>query len=175
MGKFLESEKTRQALLVPTSLYLSKKARGGGVYRSKHRFFCLPIECAEENLFPDIRTRVLTYFNANHIKWHDGWNGNPSHHLCDSQVCCINFLFPFADKPDALAKVLRSIFPNIQVMLPMEEGLYVVHEWIGKDDYLREKKEARNKKRSRGANCTSVDAAVMFERTYRWQTANCFD
>jgi hypothetical protein len=22
--------------------------------------------------------------------------------MCDSQVCCINFLFPFADQPDAL-------------------------------------------------------------------------
>ncbi|RPJ87629.1 MAG: hypothetical protein EHM18_00140 [Acidobacteria bacterium] len=37
-------------------------------------------------------------------------------------------------------------------------------EWIGEENYLRER-VARNSARTRGANCTSADAAVMFERT----------
>jgi len=49
-------------------------------------------------------------------------------------------------------------------MLPIEKGQYVTFEWIGQENYLRER-VARNGKRTRGANCTSADAAVMFERT----------
>jgi hypothetical protein len=80
-------------------------------------------------------------------------------------VCCVNFLFPFADRPAALARVLQPVFPELSHMLPFENGEYVSFEWIGKDDYLGEKKNARNKLRSRGATCTSMDAIVMFERT----------
>ena len=28
--------------------------------------------------------------------------------MCDSQVCCVNFLYPFADKPEALAALLAT-------------------------------------------------------------------
>jgi hypothetical protein len=84
--------------------------------------------------------------------------------LCDSQVCCANFLFPFADKPTDLANLLRPLFPDIRRMLPMEqEGQFVSIEWIGQDNYLGEKMP-RHGKRTRGANFTSADAAVMFER-----------
>lgn len=52
-------------------------------------------------------------------------------------------------------------------MLPMEEGefpdRYVSFEWIGHEDYLKEKK-SKDGRRTRGANCTSADAAVMFDR-----------
>ena len=49
-------------------------------------------------------------------------------------------------------------------MLPIEDGHYVACEWIGQKNYLREKVSG-NGKRTRGANCTSADAAVMFEET----------
>ena len=48
-------------------------------------------------------------------------------------------------------------------MLPVEDGLYVTFEWIGEKDYLGEQK-ARIGRRTRGANTTSADAIVMFER-----------
>lgn len=111
MGKFLEAERQRQAKFKASSLYFSEAARSDGVYRGKPRSFCLPLEYARENLFLDIRQTAPAYFAAQDIKWHDGGDGNPSNHLCDSQVCCVNFLFPFADKPHALAAVLRPIFP----------------------------------------------------------------
>jgi len=46
----------------------------------------------------------------------------------------------------------------------MEDGLYVSFEWIGQKNYLGERM-AQNGKRTRGANCTSADAVVLFERT----------
>jgi hypothetical protein len=48
-------------------------------------------------------------------------------------------------------------------MLPIESGQYVTFEWIGQKNYLGEK-IFRNGQRTRGANFTSADAAVMFER-----------
>lgn len=163
MGKFLESEKLRQTAFKLKSPYFTDAARAEGIYKGKPRPFCILGEYAQENLFPEIRQSMPAYFAAQEIKWHDGQNGKPSNHLCDSQVCCANFLFPFADKPQALAELLRPIFSEIVKMLPMEDGLFVSFEWIGRQNYLGEK-ISRNGKRTRGANFTSADAAVMFKR-----------
>ena len=134
-----------------------------GIYKNKPRLFCLPLEFAEQNLIPEIRESTLEYFSEHNIKWHDGQNGKPSNHLCDSQVCCVNFLFPFADKPAELARVFRLIYPEIENMLPVESGKFVAFEWIGQENYLGEK-VAWNGRRTRGANFTSADAILMFER-----------
>jgi hypothetical protein len=82
--------------------------------------------------------------------------------MCSSQVFCANFLFPFSNKPEVLAHILRPIFP-IQEMLPIEDGQYIAFEWIGIEDYLEEQKRGKGQ-RTRGANCTSADAAIMFQR-----------
>jgi hypothetical protein len=163
MGGFLEREKPKQAEFKAVAPYFSLAARLDGVYKGKPRIFCLPIEYAEQNLVPEIRGSATAHFAEHRIKWHDGQNGKPSNHLCDSQVCCVNFLFPFADKPTALAEVLRPIFPEVQKMLPVESGQYVSFEWIGQRNYLGEK-ISRNGQRTRGANCTSADSIVVFDR-----------
>ncbi|MCX6068447.1 MAG: hypothetical protein NT121_22310 [Chloroflexi bacterium] len=106
MSNFLESEKPKQTQFKAESPCFSEKARTDGMYKTKERPFCLPSEFAEENLFPEIRETALSHFARHKIKWHDGQNGKPSNHLCSSQVCCVNFLFPFSDKPEALAQVL---------------------------------------------------------------------
>jgi hypothetical protein len=49
-------------------------------------------------------------------------------------------------------------------MLPIEDDQYVACEWIGAKNYLKERVPPSGA-RTRGANCTSVDAAIMFERT----------
>ena len=165
MGKFLEAERQRLVELKKHTSYLSDAARSEGVYKKgKTHPICLPRSHADENLFSGIRAAAQAYFSKFEIKWHDGQTGKPSNHLCDSQVCCVNFLFPFYDQPEALAELLRPVFPDLARMLPIENGQYVAFEWIGEKNYLREK-VSRNGKRTRGANFTSTDAAVMFERT----------
>lgn len=164
MGKFLESEKPKQSQFKINSPYFSDIARLEGVYKGKPRSFCLPVEFAEQNLAPEIRESALSHFAQHSIKWHDGQNGKPSNHLCDSQVCCVNFLFPFVDKPIELAQVLRSVYPEIEEMISIESERYVSFEWIGRKNYLGEK-TAKNGRRTRGANCTSADAIVIFKRT----------
>jgi hypothetical protein len=164
MSKFLESEKPYQSAFKQSSPTFTPEARLPGLYKTKYRPFCLPLQHAEQNLFPGIRESVLQHFAKHEIKWHDGQNGKCSNHMCDSQVCCVNFLFPFADQPEALAQLLRPIFPQLDHMLPIEDGKLVSFEWIGEHNYLGEK-ISRNGKRTRGANFTSADAIVMFERT----------
>ena len=164
MGKFLEEEKRHQIRFKGTSEYFTKAARVEGSYRGKHRPFCLPVDRAGENLFKGIRADALEYFKRMRIKWHDGRDSNPSNHLCSSQVQCVNFLYPFADKPEALYTLLRPVFPDIESIVPMEgEGQLVSFEWIGLCNYLGEKIR-QNRSRTRGANFTSADAAVRFRR-----------
>lgn len=164
MGKFLVTEKPVQTEFKNTSSYFSDAARVDGVYRSKSYPFCLPLGCAQENLYLGIQQTAVEVFTENKIKWHDGKNGNPSTHLCDSMVCCVNFLFPFFDQPAALAELLKPIYPDLQEMLLIENDSYVSFEWIGEKNYLGER-VSRNGNRTRGANCTSVDAAVTFLRS----------
>ena len=163
MGAFLEAEKPHQAKFKRESPFFSEPARQDGKYRKKSRAFCLPTSHAEENLIPEVRRTALEHFRSNGIKWHDGQGGKPSNHMCDSQVCCVNFLFPFADRPEPLGSLLRPLFPELNRAVPIEGGKYVAFEWIGERNYLGEK--MRSDTRTRGANFTSADAVVMFERT----------
>jgi len=68
MGEFLESEKVQQAKFKASSPYFSNAARADGIYKGKARPFCLPIEHAEENLFPEIRQSAPAYFTSQNIK-----------------------------------------------------------------------------------------------------------
>jgi hypothetical protein len=163
MGKFLEYEKTQQTAFKLNSDNFSSLARNEGIYKEKPRPFCIPIEYARETLFKDIRQTALTYFKNHNIKWHDGMNGYPSNHLCDSQVCCVNFLFPFSHQPEALQTLLQPVFPMIKHMLPVDNGHYVTFEFIGGQNYLGERIRGKSK-RTRGANFTSADAAFLFQQ-----------
>lgn len=163
MGHFLEAEKLCQVAFKRTSPDFTDAARAEGIYRERPRPFCLPRECAQENLYPGIRAAALEYFAQHAITWHQGERNAPSNHLCSSQVCCVNFLMPFAREPLALAELLRPVYPTLDHMLPLEDGLFVAFEWIGAANYLGER-ASRSGQRTRGANFTSADAAVMFER-----------
>jgi len=164
VGKFLESEKARLSTFKQESGYFSHESLADGLYREKPRSYCLPEERSSENLFSDIRNSVINYFTEYEIIWHRGINKRPSNHLCDSMVSCVNFLFPFADKPMALEELFRPLFPTIEEILPMEkDGLFLAFEWVGKRNYLGERIRGDGK-RTRGANFTSADAAVMFQR-----------
>lgn len=163
MGKFLETEKIKQISFKNTSISISQTAKEDGVFRGKPRPFCLPQGLSVENLFPPIRKAAIDYFSNHRIHWHQGIMEMPSNHLCDSMVCGVNFLFPFGEQPKALANLLAPYYPGLARMLPIEDGRYVAFEWIGAENYLAEH-GSKDGNRSRGANFTSADAAVLFER-----------
>src|SRR5208337_2747050 len=160
---FIEVENQRQSEFKYSSPYFSDRARADGVYLQPGRVvpcsYCLPLPCAEENLFPEIRAAAVAYFQELDIWWHDAGT-RPSNHMRDSQVCCVNFLFPLAQHPDALAELLRPIFPALRRVLPIEASQFVAFERIGLENYLN---NAIELPRQRGKGCTSSDAAVLFE------------
>jgi hypothetical protein len=123
---------------------------------------CLPLDFAEYNLLPDARRAALDRFASLGIRWHDGVGAGPSNHLRSSQVQCVNALMPFVTEPASLKALLRGVLPIEQVVQFDDPGApedHVVFEWIGLTDYLN---EGNGKRRSRGANTTSSDAAIKY-------------
>jgi hypothetical protein len=114
------------------------------------------------NLAPAIRNAADRLFAAEPpIQWHQHAN-----HGLSSQVCCVNFLLPFADKPELLRRWVEHVTgEEVAGMLPIEsdraaQPWFVTFEWIGDTDHLNEGKEGAP--RRRGANATAADAAVLF-------------
>ncbi len=151
----------------------SLEAQQNGKYRQIPRPFCLADEYSYENLYRDIRDSALAYFLIRDIPWHDGLKGRhlPSNHLCCSQSCCVNFLFPLMKRPDLVKAIFSHYYPEIAEALPitgdkpLTDGTYpfIAFEWIGTRDYLREAKR-KGMRRTRGANFTSADFAFRFRK-----------
>lgn len=156
---FREAEKQRLAQFKAESPYFSDAARANGPYNRRQYAHCLPLACADENLFSEIRQASLDYYSQHTIQWHRSKSGQTTNNLLSSQVACVNFLFPFADKPAALVELLRPVFPTIAGVVPLtDDEPLVAFEWIGQQNYLNEPGWG-----TRGSNCTSADAAVMIE------------
>lgn len=159
MSTFLNGEKTLQENFKKNSPHISAPAKAQGMYRGVLRDFCLPVSHSDENLFPGIRTQGINFFKQNSIAWHQGHRDKPNNHMCSSQVCCVNFLFPFAlASKECLVELLRPVYPTIKDIVSMD-NLNLTFEWIGQTNYLREKMRGA---RTRGANATSADAAIRF-------------
>lgn len=164
MPAFAVAEKARQASLKQVSNYFSTSARQPGFYKGRLYDHVLPLNNAAENLYIGIREPALDFFKEAKIQWHQSKGNQPPHNLLSSQVCGVNFLFPFANQPDALRDLLYPLYPELDQMLPIEGNGFATFEYIGAQDYLREMRH-KNQQRKRGANVTSADAAVMFRRT----------
>lgn len=117
-------------------------------------------EQAAFNLAPSIRESARAYFERYGIAWHLHAN-----HALSSQICCLNFLMPLAERPQLLARLVsRALDIPEPQMLKVESGpsglpWFVGFEWIG-GDYLNE--AGPTGRRRRGANCTSADAVLKF-------------
>ncbi|MCZ7662703.1 MAG: hypothetical protein M5U22_07100 [Thermoleophilia bacterium] len=166
---FLSEEKQRQAALKHDPELFTLSAQADGHYSARPESprypFCLPLDVAGENLFVGVRNQIEA-FAAKGIPWHKGIEGGPTTHLCSSQVCCVNFLAPFASKPDALLALVRAHYQDATSMVnvdPHGRGDLVKFERIGNRmlNYLDEGSK-RSGTRTRGANCTSADAAVRY-------------
>lgn len=115
-----------------------------------------------QNLAPALRDTASRLFAAVPvIQWHQHAN-----HGLSSQVCCVNFLLPFADKPALLQRWIEHVTgDDVAEVLPVEKARagqdwFVTFEWIGEVDYLNERKGRAG--RTRGANATAADAAVCY-------------
>jgi len=166
---FRDKEKDRYEV-VKGKLF-SAEASQDGLYNGIPRNFCLANEYSYENLYQDIRDIAITYFLIRGIPWHDGLKGRhlPSNHLCCSQSCCVNFLFPLVKRPDLIKAIFSHYYPEMATPLqitedkPLTDGTYpfIAVEWIGKRDYLGEAKR-KGMSRTRGANFTSADFTFRF-------------
>lgn len=115
------------------------------------------------NLAPAIREAAPAYFCRHKIVWHRHRN-----HGLSSQVCCLNWLMPLAERPESLARLVAAALDiDPPEMLPVEDGpegrpWFVGFEWVGEEDYLNE-----GAVRTRGANATSADAILRFRHAGR--------
>jgi hypothetical protein len=197
---FRDREKERLQKVKP-DLFTAPACENGRYTKNGPPYtFCLNWEHSEENLEASIREAALEYFRERAIRWHDGrakdgkQSAVPSTHLCCSQSACVNFLFPFATHPAALANVLRELGYDVGEMLPMQgdtphlsDGAspFVSFEWIGEQNYLGEwlgGKVAESDKRPRGAMVTSADFACRFRQSSgqihiilgEWKYTECY-
>ncbi|MBK8608897.1 MAG: hypothetical protein IPL84_02810 [Chitinophagaceae bacterium] len=163
MGKFLQHEKLVQAAWKLNTSSLTQKAKEEAVFKNGVTYpFCIPLDCSFENINSEIREKAIDYFKNHGIKWHDNNGDFPSSHLCDSQVCCVNFLMPLINSETVTIELFKRYFPDITEVLSMDDDSPVSFEWIGKENYLKEKIKF-GAERTRGTNCTSVDASIMFK------------
>ncbi len=148
---------------------LPQAARAPGLVKNRagedvERDYLLPDEHADLNLLPEVRDDVLRLFTAQKISWHQGKDGHPSTHTRSSQVQCVNALGQMMDGPDRIVAAFGQVLDIAEVrdlgeIDPREKGLSLSFEFIGETDYLSEGKRG---KRTKGAQCTSVDAAFAY-------------
>ena len=126
---------------------------GAGLFSKKEREFVL--SDATLNLWAEIRHDAIEYFKENSIAWWMGdENTEPTGHLLSSQVACLNHLYFARQRGDVAAAILKTIYDRIVEAVPLDSG-FVEFEVIGKHNYLNERSHTR------GANATSVDAAMV--------------
>jgi hypothetical protein len=128
-----------------------------GLPRGEPVDFCLPAEHASLNLLPEVRQPVLDLFADLAIPWHAGVGAGASNHLLSSQVQCANALGQMVTDP---RRIVDAFGPALGVgqVLQIEPGRFLTFEYIGPTDFFG---EASGDTRTRGARCTSVDAAFL--------------
>ena len=174
MPTFRDQEKDKYSDPKFKKALFSQNAQAKGTYRGHEYDFCLTDDRSAENLHQSLRNEAIGYFSSRNIQWHDGKESQtlPSNHLCCSQSCCVNFLFPMQSNDKLLKHVFKGIYPELEAPLTMiEDGIgakgthpYLSFEWIGLRDYLGETRRKPGR-RTRGANYTSADFAFRFRRT----------
>jgi hypothetical protein len=119
--------------------------------------FCLPPLFASYSLLPEVREEAVPLFGELGIPWHASVDGGPSNHLLSSQVQCVNALGQMVHDADRLKLAFGELL-GIDEVLEVEPGRFLTFEYIGPTDYFHESPGAP---RTRGARCTSVDAAFV--------------
>ncbi len=154
----IEWKRTTATLPDPARLPAPYVGKNGLSVETPHEF-CLPAEFARHNLLPENRAQALRLFAALGIPWHCGVDGGPGNHLLSSQVQCVNALAGMVTDPGRALRAFRDVL-DIAEVLEIEPRRYLTFEYIGPSDYFG---ECESGERVRGAHCTSVDAALLYE------------
>lgn len=144
--------------------------KGGGVFNQNVYNFVLKEVFRKDNLFDGIANNAINYFKENKIGWWRGKDGLPTNHMLSSQVSCVNHLFWLQNNEDAATAVLKGIDPEFKA-IPFPKNVnsdkenYVEFEYDGFDLVNNNGKNIIGERRSsRGATSTSVDAAMMAQK-----------
>jgi hypothetical protein len=162
-GSFVDRARRRAAHWKAVSDAVPSEARVGAPYLTKDgeqvgRYdYCLPPESAAFSLLPEVRDDTLTLFAELGIPWHAGVGDGPSNHLLSSQVQCANALGQMVRDPSRIAPAFGSVV-DVGEVLEIEPGRHLTFEYIGDVDFFG---EAPDGVRTRGARCTSIDAAFL--------------
>ena len=134
----------------------------GGEFKKKPRPFVL--KKYEDNFFEQVNSNdVINYFRENGISW---WNGEvPTRHTLSSQIACLNHLFAIRNDEDAVLSIARMIDPEFDGVMLLDNDKeewkgYISFEVVSETDHLNERR-GRNKKLTRGSQCTSIDAVIL--------------
>lgn len=158
---FTETERVRAAAWKLATSTLDESERAPAPYRrtsARTYDFCIPLGSAERNLLPEVRDTATALFEAEHIPWHKGVGNGPTNHLLSSQVQCVKALGQMVDDPARVVAAFRSVL-DIAEVTQIEPGRWLTFEYIGPTDYFG---EAGKGARTRGSQCTSVDAAFAY-------------
>lgn len=158
---YTAGERTRAVDWKVRSDALPAEARADGPYSSRRPDaptypFCLPMEYAGHNLLPAIRSEALDLFRTHKIAWHKGADGGPTTHLLSSQVQCVNAMGHLFRDEDRVRRAFGGVV-EIGEIVPIEDDRLVTFEYVGPQGFSG----LEEGRLSRGANCTSVDAAFQ--------------
>jgi len=127
--------------------------------------YAMPRAYADHNLLPEVRGQALALFRELGIPWHQGRDGSPSPHLRSSQVQCVNALGQMVSDPSRIERAFSEALGDLDSVRDFgeidanEKGRFLTFEFIGEKDYFG---ESRAGIRTRGTQCTSVDAAFAY-------------
>ncbi|MDR1545759.1 MAG: hypothetical protein LBU12_03410 [Deltaproteobacteria bacterium] len=111
------------------------------------------------NLYPDIRTNAIEYFEKNDISW---WFGSrPNGHTLATQTACLNHLFPLRQDKKAVLNLLKTFSNEFTDVFTIPEKLegFIQFESLGANaNHLKEGFS------SRGVNCTCLGALIIAKR-----------
>ncbi|MBQ9656424.1 MAG: hypothetical protein IJV38_10460 [Prevotella sp.] len=154
---YREKEKHRQLTLLQQGADIFYGAHGGGTFNNRHWEFCIKNDESQKNVYKGIVNDCKNYFRSENIVFW-GSEGIPNH-ILSSQVACLNHLFAVRqDKAVTLQLAKMLIGENVIDVEPLKcdkSHSYIAFEVTSSRDYLNEKYVRR------GANCTSVDAAMI--------------
>lgn len=166
-------ERRRQAEFRDKSTTVSQEGRTPNDDKGRRNGHLLALGYEDENLFPTLRgpTGARAFFAQREIHWwrssrsgDDEKINGPTRNMASSQIACVNFLLPLADKPEALVSILRHIDGDVREVIPLAYNRPVAKdtvpslvefEWVGAETCLEGGPGIR------GANTTSADALIV--------------